>query len=264
MGEVGVITGTGAERLAALEQPASEELATPHGPVTVHRGRLGGAGAAHISRHGPGHARLSNHVAHRANVWALRALDVTAVVGGTACGALDPDLAPGELVLFDDLYFPSNRLPGGELATLHTEPGDPDRGHWIHDQPFAEPVRTALAGAAADVGLALRDGGVYGHVDGPRYNTAAEVRALAGAGVSAISQTGGPETVLCGEAGLPYALVGYVTDHAVGVRGRPTAEPEVRDHVVRGAEVLAALLAAAVPRLAAAAPAAAGFTYRYQ
>jgi purine nucleoside phosphorylase len=264
MREVGVITGTGAEQLAVLEQPVSEELATPHGSVTLRRGRLGGADAVHISRHGPGHARLSNHVAHRAHVWALGALDVTAVIGCTACGALDPDLAPGELVVFDDLYFPSNRLPDGQLATLHTEPGDPGRGHWIHDQPFAEPVRGVLAEAAAAAGVAVRDGGVYGHVDGPRYNTAAEVRALAGTGVTAISQTGGPETVLCGEAGLPYALLGYVTDHAVGVRGRPTAEPEVRDHVARGADVFAAVLAAAVPRLAGAAPPAAGFTYHYE
>ena len=52
----------------------------------------------------------------------------------------------------------------------------------------------------------MRDGGCYGHVDGPRFNTKAEIRGLAPAGVTAVSQTAGPETVLAGEAELPFAL----------------------------------------------------------
>src|SRR5215207_2441311 len=63
--------------------------------------------------------------------------------------------------------------------------------------------------AAGECGIAMRDGGCYGHVDGPRFNTKAEIRGLAACGVTAVSQTAGPETVLCGEAELPYALLGY-------------------------------------------------------
>ena len=68
----------------------------------------------------------------------------------------------------------------------------------------------------------MRDGGCYGHVDGPRFNTRAEIRALAQAGVVAVSQTAGPETVLAGEAGIPYALIGFVTDYANGVHAEAT------------------------------------------
>ena len=68
----------------------------------------------------------------------------------------------------------------------------------------------------------MRDGGCYGHVDGPRFNTKAEIRGLAAAGVTAVSQTAGPETVLAGEAELPFALVGYATDYANGVQAEPT------------------------------------------
>lgn len=264
MSRVGVITGTGSERFDALEHPVAEEVDTPYGPVTVNRGVLADAEVVHVSRHGPQHRRLSNHVPHQANVWALCALDVAAVIGCTACGALDPDVPAGSLVVFDDLYFPSNRLPDGGLATLHTEPGDPRRGHWIHEQPFSEPVRQLTGEAAAAAGVPARLRGTYGHVDGPRYNTPAEVAALARVGVTAISQTGGPETVLCGEAQLPFALVGYVTDHAVGAAGLPTGEREVRDHVARSAESFAAVLAGAVPRLARGPWPAAGFVYRYE
>lgn len=264
MSRVGVITGTGVEQLDAIERAEGDDVETPFGTVTVTRGVLAGTEVAHVSRHGHRHRRLSNHVPHQANVWALRALDVTAVVGCTACGALDPHAPAGSLVVFDDLYFPSNRLPDGGLATLYTEPGDPRRGHWIHQQPFSEPVRRMLGEAADQAGLAARLHGTYGHVDGPRYNTVAEVRALAGAGVTAVSQTGGPETVLCGEAELAFALVGYVTDHAAGVVGPPTGEHEVRDHVARGAEAFTALLRAAVPLLEQGPWPPAGFVYRYE
>lgn len=259
-----MITGTGAETLEAVERPKLDDVDTPFGTVTVGRAVLADTDIVHISRHGHRHRRLSNHVPHQANVWALRALNVTAVVAGTACGAVDPDLDPGSLVIFDDLYFPSNRLPDGRLATLYTEPGDARRGHWIHRQPFSEPVRQIVGAAAEEAGLPARLHGTYGHVDGPRYNTAAEVRALSGVGVTAISQTAGPETVLCGEAELAFALVGYVTDHATSVAGPPTGEHEVRDHVARGAEAFTALLRAAVPLLGHGPWPPAGSVYRYE
>ncbi len=106
--------------------------------------------ALHVSRHGPGHVRLSNHVTHRANIWALKELGATSVIGCTACGALDPTLELGSLVVFDDLHFASNRLPDGSLCTFFTEPGDRLRGHWIlHGGPFSEELRRALLDAAA-------------------------------------------------------------------------------------------------------------------
>ena len=69
------------------------------------------------------------------------------------CGALDPGLALGSLIVFDDLHFPVNRLPDGSLCTLHTEPGAPGRGHWIFDRPFAQrALRAALIAAAREQG----------------------------------------------------------------------------------------------------------------
>jgi purine nucleoside phosphorylase len=168
--------------------------------------------------------RLSHQVTHRANVWALRELGVDAVIGCTACGAVDPSLALGSLVVFDDLWFASNRLPDGSLCTFFVQEGDRARGHWVlHGGPFSEDVHAALVAGAALAGVPARDGGVYGHVDGPRFNTPVEIASLAAAGVTAVSQTGGPETVLCGELELPYALVGFVTDYANEViPGQPT------------------------------------------
>ena len=141
----------------------------------------------------------------------------------TVCGALDQDLSLGSLVVFDDLHFLTNRLPDGSICTLYTEPGEKGRGHWIYDQPFSEPLRQALIEGAREAGHHVRDGGCYGHVDGPRFNTKTEIRMLRNCGVTVVSQTAGPETVLAGEAEIPYALIGYATDYANGVEGRGDA-----------------------------------------
>jgi purine nucleoside phosphorylase len=219
----------------------------------------------HLSRHGEGHIRLSNHVNHRANLWALKELGADAVIGCTACGAVDPSLDLGSLVVFDDLHFIANRLPDGSLCTFCVEPGDPGRGHWIlHGSPFAGGMRAALLAASQASGHPARDGGIYGHVDGPRFNTPAEIAQLARCGVVAVSQTGGPETVLCGELELPFALIGFVTDYANEVvPGEPTPVARLIELMGASPAVFADVVAGAAARLAGEPAQPAGTMYRF-
>jgi purine nucleoside phosphorylase len=187
-------------------------------------------------------------------------------VGCTACGAVDPSLEPGSLVVFDDLHFISNRLPDGSLCTFFTEPGDPQRGHWIlQGGPFSDGIREALLMASAEAGHPARDGGTYGHVDGPRFNTPTEIAQLAGCGVSAVSQTAGPETVLCGELELPFALIGFVTDFANEVApGDPTPVEELIELMGKSTSIFAEVLRGALPRIERSSPTAAGTVYRFE
>jgi purine nucleoside phosphorylase len=262
---VGIITGSGTYALPAFEGSGTEGVATPFGTAAITRGTYAGVDALHVSRHGAGHVRLSNQVTHRANVWALKQLGATAVVGCTACGAVDPSVELGSLIVFDDLHFISNRLPDGSLCTFFSEPGDPGRAHWIlHGGPYSEGVRAALVAGAGETGHACRDGGVYGHVDGPRFNTPTEIAQLAACGVTAVSQTGGPETVLCGELALPYALVGFATDYANEVvPGEPTPVATLIELMGRSSAVFADVLLHALPVLADSPPAAAGTVYGF-
>ncbi|MGH2875989.1 MAG: MTAP family purine nucleoside phosphorylase [Solirubrobacteraceae bacterium] len=262
---VGIITGSGTHALPGFEVAETLSVDTPFGPAEVSRGTLAGTEVLHLSRHGDGHARLSNHVAHRANVRALHELGAGAVLAATVCGAVDPQLELGSLVVFDDLHFPSNRLPDGSLCTFFTGPGDPDRGHWVlHGGPFSPGARAALLAAATAAGHPVRDGGIYGHVDGPRFNTPSEIAQLAACDVVAVSQTAGPETVLCGELELPYALVGFVTDHANEVvPGAPTPVSTLAALVARSGAVLAEVLTGAAAALTASAPAATGTMLRF-
>ncbi|MEA2389282.1 MAG: 5-methylthioadenosine phosphorylase [Thermoleophilaceae bacterium] len=261
-----MLTGTGTYSLPGAGAADPEQVITVHGDVPVTRFELGDVEVLHVSRHGPGHVRLSNHVAHRANIAALKQSGADAIVAVTVCGAVDPSVPLGSLIVFDDLHFLSNRLADGSLCTLYDEPGDPQRGHWIYEEPFSEGVRQALLAGSRDAGIPARDGGCYGHVDGPRFNTRAEIRSLAMAGVTAVSQTAGPETVLAGEAEMPYALLGYATDYANGVKDEATPVEELLRLIGASGEAFAPVLAAALARLAEAAepPAPPGVIYRFE
>jgi 5'-methylthioadenosine phosphorylase len=214
---VAVITGSGIYSLPGLEDGCERLVPTRFGTVELSTGRVAGIDVVHVSRHGDGHPRLSHQVNHRGNVAAMRELGVSRAIGLATCGGVDPAVQTGDLILFDDLHFPSNRLPDGAVCTLHAEPGDPARAHWMFERPFSDGLRRTLGTAIDRAGRRLRRGGCYGHVDGPRFNTRTEIRALRALGVTAIGQTAGPETVLCGEAGIAYALLGCATGRANGV-----------------------------------------------
>jgi purine nucleoside phosphorylase len=87
---------------------------------------------------------------------------------------------------------------------------------------------------------------------------------LAACGVTAVSQTAGPETVLCAELELPYALLGFATDYANGVQDEATPVQTLLDLMAQSTDAFARVLAAAVPRAAGADLAAPGVVYRFE
>jgi purine nucleoside phosphorylase len=261
---IGILTGSGTYALPGIETEGEPELVeTRFGSAPVTSGRFAGADVLHISRHRPGHQLLSSSVTHQANIAALKQLGADAILSVTVCGSLDPRLPLGSLVVFDDLHFLTNRLPDGSICTLYTEPGEQGRGHWIYEKPFSEPLRRALLQAAEEAGLHARDGGCYGHVDGPRFNTRTEIRMLQNCGVTVVSQTAGPETVLAGEAEIPYALLGYATDYANGVAADATPVSELIRLITASGPTFAETLTRAVPKIDADALEPVGTFFRF-
>jgi purine nucleoside phosphorylase len=260
---IGIITGSGTYALPDFAGAQAVEVTTEFGPATVTEGRFAGADVLHVSRHLAGHQRLSHQVTHQANIAALRDRGADAILAVTVCGAVDKTVPLGSLIVFDDLHFLVNRLADGSICTLHTEPGRAGRGHWIFEQPFHAGLRAALLAGAREAGLEARDGGCYGHVDGPRFNTKAEIRTLAAAGVTAVSPTAGPETVLAGEAEIPFALLGYATDYANGVVDEVAPVEDLVRLVEASPQAFAAVLAAVLPHVARAALAPVGSHFRF-
>ncbi|MGI8557992.1 MAG: MTAP family purine nucleoside phosphorylase [Solirubrobacteraceae bacterium] len=257
--KVGIITGSGTHTLPGFEPRQAFRADTRHGSVDLTSGVFAGIEVVHLSRHGAGHERLSSHVEHRANILALREAGVDAIFAATVCGAVDRSIELGGMVVFDDLHFLANRLPDGALCSLY-EPGEPGRGHWVFERPFSEPLRQCLLRGTPG----MRDGGCYGHVDGPRFNSAAEIRMLAACGVSAVSQTAGPETVLSGEAEIPYALIGYATDYANGVKDESTPISELAELIERSSRSLAGALAGAIGMIGEQPPGQVGSHFRFE
>src|SRR2546423_5525403 len=134
---VGVLTGTGTYAFPGGGDAHDETVGTGFGDVRLTRLEVGEVEVLHISRHEAGHRRLSNHVAHRANIAALKELGADAVVAVTVCGAVDPTVPLGSLIVFDDLHFLTNRLAGGSLCTFPDVPGRARRGHRIFESPFS-------------------------------------------------------------------------------------------------------------------------------
>lgn len=213
--DVGIITGSGIYELP--EGGESRVVEGRFGGVEVSVFKVGSWTVGSISRHQKNHRHLPHTVPHQANIAALRELGARAVLATTVVGAVEPGVRLGRPILFDDLFFPTNLLPSGDECTIFTEPGEPGRGHLIWDEPFAPRLRKKLALAARDLGLETAVGGVYGHTNGPRFESRAEIRWLGTAGVTAVSQTCGPEAVLAGELEIPYALVGFPVNYATGI-----------------------------------------------
>jgi len=244
--DVGIITGSGIYSL-----PGEGELrrvGTRFGEAEVTVTQVGPWRVGSISRHGEGHHHLPHTIPHRANIAALDTLGARAVLATTAVGAVDPGVRLGCPIVFDDLFFPGNHLPDGGACTMFAEPGEPERGHLIQSEPFSPRLRRGIESAARSLGLEATVGGVYGHTNGPRFETKPEIRWLRAAGVSAVSQTCGPEAVLSGELGLSYGLVGFPVNYATGV-----SEPEPKEVLERllgqSAEVLSQLVLQTVAML---------------
>jgi 5'-methylthioadenosine phosphorylase len=237
---IGFVGGSGFSALGEARLDP-DTVGTPFGPVAVAGREIGGHTVTFVSRHGAGHERLSHQVSHKAHMWAFKELAVEAIVASTAVGLLERSVPLAVPILFADMYFPSNRLPDGELATFFTEAGDPQRGHWIPGEPFSPTLRLFLARAAARISCPAVRGGCYAHADGPRFNTRAEHAALHVAGAIAVSQTCGPEAVLAGELGIPYALVGFGVNYVEGPGSPPSADESLGALLARHAVVVGAL-----------------------
>jgi len=224
--DLAVISGTGFYDFPGLEEGEDLRIVTKYGDVSIRKGVIEGKEIAYIARHGKDHSILPNMINYRANLLALKELRTKAIVATTVCGVLDPSIPLTKLAVFDDLYFPDNRLPNGEACTMYEERGGKSRGHYIFDKPFSEELRQQIIAVAEDPITSA----VYAHVNGPRFNSKSEIKMLKKY-ASFISQTAGPEIVLAGELEIPFALVGFGVDYANGVQKEPTPVEILRENL---------------------------------
>jgi 5'-methylthioadenosine phosphorylase len=245
---IAIIGGSGLTALSELGEPRRQVIRTPYGEPSgaLTFGRLAGQPVVFIARHGYGHTIPPHEVNYRANIWALAAQKPGLVVSVASVGGIRAGLEPGALVVPDQIidytYGRHNTFhEGGETAVTHID----------FTEPYCRRARSRILEAAARAGEPVVDGAVYAATQGPRLESAAEIDRLERDGADLVGMTGMPEAALAREAGLSYATLAVVVNHAAGrgdsahgVRLEAIAAV-LRQSVARARRVLLALAEAA-------------------
>ena len=239
MSRLGIIGGSGLARLATLDIEHQEAFSTPYGepsaPLTF--GQLAGRPVVFLPRHGAGHTLPPHRVNYRANVWALREAGAERVIGMAAVGGITQP--PGTICVPDQLVD----YTWGREHTYF----DADLTQVTHvdfTEPYCAGLRDALLAAGARLGMAVVDGGTYAAAQGPRLESAAEIRRMESDGCDLVGMTGMPEAGLARELALCYACCAVVVNWAAGKSDGPITMEEIEANLETGMERARQLLGA--------------------
>lgn len=253
---IGVIGGSGVYHIEALRDVHEVEVDTPFGPPSdaYVTGVLDGVPVVFLARHGRGHRISPTRLNYRANIWGFKSLGVEYLISISACGSLKEELAPGHIVVPDQL------VDRTRLRTLSFF-DDPDTGtdglvvHVSLADPFCPTLSQVCYEAVAATGNPVHQGGSLVVIEGPRFSTKAESRIFRQWGCDIIGMTAIPEAQLAREAGMSYAAMVHVTDYDVW---HESADPVTVEAVIRvlqhNAEVAKTAVRNAVQALAGAGP----------
>lgn len=208
-----IIGGSGLTHLANLDVSRREIVRTPFGepsgPLTI--GQIGGQPMTFLARHGYGHTIPPHEVNYRANIWALKEKEVSGIIAVASVGGIRSDLKPGDIVIPDQIID----YTWGRRSTFH-EGENCTVTHVDFTDPYDEPLRQRILAGAAKAGVDVLAGATYGTTQGPRLETAAEIRRMERDGCDLVGMTGMPEAVLARELGIPYAAIIVVANYAAG------------------------------------------------
>lgn len=239
MAETAIIGGTGLNSLKNLKITHREMVQTPFGQPSgpaVH-GLMGKSEVLFMARHGSGHTIPPHKVNYRANIWALRNLGVKRVIAVAAVGGIRDDLAPGSLAFPDqiiDYTWSRDSTFFEENLTQVT--------HVDFTEPYCEDMRQMLIDAARCAHIDFAESGTYGATQGPRLETAAEIRRLERDGCHMVGMTGMPEAALARELDLCYATCAVVANRAAGKGEGSITMQEIERHLLTGMEQVRHLL----------------------
>jgi 5'-methylthioadenosine phosphorylase len=207
--EIAFIGGSGFYDPNLLEGSTTVAINTPFGPPSgeITIGQIGGKACAFLARHGPGHRFSPTRVNYRANIYALKTLDVTNVIAISAVGSLKEDIKPLQIVIPDQIF---------DRTTLRLNTFFEDICvHVSFADPFCRDLSCELWRAAQQAGCDVTRGGTYICIEGPQFSTRAESNAYRHMGFDVIGMTAMPEAKLAREAEMCFSILATVTDYDV-------------------------------------------------
>ncbi|MBE0647472.1 MAG: S-methyl-5'-thioadenosine phosphorylase [Bacteroidales bacterium] len=211
MVRVGLVGGSGLEKLNIVENKRETEVSTPYGPPSssLYTGQIGPCEVVILSRHGREHTISPTQVNNRANISAFRELKCSHILATTACGSLREEIRRGDFVIPDQFIDFTRR----RHLTFYEEFEPGDAKHVPMADPFSEYLRGLLIKGAEDLGLPVHYKGTVITIEGPRFSTRAESMMFRTLGADIVNMSIAPEAALAFEAGIPYAAVALSTDY---------------------------------------------------
>ncbi len=239
MTKLAIIGGSGFTRMESLEITRREVVSTPYGEPSsplIH-GIFEGIEIVFLPRHGAGHTIPPHKVNYRANIWALKHINVDYVVGMATVGGIRDDMTPGAIAIPDQIidYTWGRGHTFFELDLAQVT-------HIDFTEPYCSELRDALINAADSAGLDIIKNGTYGATQGPRLETAMEIKRLQNDGCDIVGMTGMPEAALARELGLCYAHCSVVANRAAGKGDGPITMDEIETNMRNGMASVYALL----------------------
>ena len=208
-----ILGGSGLTQFSTLAETrhvsARTAFGEPSGPLTL--GRIGGRDVVFLARHGEAHSIPPHQVNYRANIQALKDAGATEIASVATVGGIRREFGPGALVVPHQIID----YTWGRASTFFEGPGA-KLTHIDFTEPYTPALRARIIAAARSCGETIADGGVYGATQGPRLESAAEIDRMERDGADLVGMTGMPEAALAREAGLEYAAIAVVANHAAG------------------------------------------------
>jgi 5'-methylthioinosine phosphorylase len=238
-----IIGGTGLTQIEALTITGQERVSTPFGEPSAPYliGELNGKKLVFLARHGNPHRIPPHKINYRANIWGLKQLGVTEIIGVAAVGGIAADMAPAVIAIPEQLIDYS-------YGREHTFFAD-DLEHVTHidfTEPYSPDLRSRIIQAAQQAKISVNPSGTYGCTQGPRLETIAEIKRMANDGCDLVGMTGMPEAALARELGLAYANISVVANWAAGIVDGEITMAEIEKNLETGMANAIALLKATV------------------
>jgi 5'-methylthioadenosine phosphorylase len=239
--KVAIIGGTGVYDPRILSGIREEKIATPYGNVRVMVGKYRNKKIAFMARHGEDHSVPPHLVNYRGNIAGLKKLGVKNIFATAAVGSINHDMKPGQLVFVDQFLDFTKGRPSTfvEKGVVHLD----------MTEPYCPRLRKLLANTAEKLGLEFHRDGTYVCAEGPRFETAAEIKMYRQLGGDLVGMTSVPETVLAREAEICYAAIAMVTNYGAGISGQKLTHQEVVDFMMESSEKIKKLIMQAVSDL---------------
>ncbi len=208
---LGILGGSGLYSLEGIEDIQELNISTPFGEPSdkLRLGKLGAIEVVFLARHGRHHTLTPTSVPYRANIWALRSLNVRWILSPSAVGSLQEQVRPLDMVVPDQFIDRTHQRPvtffsGGAVA------------HVTMADPFCPNLSRLLAEEGERLmpeGRQLHRGGTYLAMEGPAFSTRAESNLYRSWGCTVIGMTNHTEARLAREAEIAYASLSMATDY---------------------------------------------------